>query len=112
MPFHVFYTFWHSSTSSKPVPFLLSPTLPPTAASPLSPRASKASAKSPTPQSDTPLDLIHALPPKEEDEPEASSATINHGIKPVLQPSTSNSSYTSPSLVLVLLNGITNFKFY
>ncbi|KAL4377902.1 hypothetical protein GQ457_02G003340 [Hibiscus cannabinus] len=71
-----------------PVPFLLPPTLPPTAASPLSPRASKAS----VPESDTPLDLAPASPPEDDEEPEAPSATI----RPVIQPSASSPSYVSP----------------
>ncbi|XVF21740.1 hypothetical protein REPUB_Repub12eG0116100 [Reevesia pubescens] len=96
-----------------PVPFLLPPTPPPTAASPLSPGASKASAEGPAappPQSDTPLDLTPASTPEEE--PEAPSATVNPGIRPVLQPSASNPSYNSPPLILVLLIGINIFKFY
>ncbi|XWS76376.1 hypothetical protein CRYUN_Cryun01aG0171000 [Craigia yunnanensis] len=85
-----------------PVPFLLPPTLPPTAASPLSPGASQASAEGPASQSDTPLDLIPASPPEEEEEPEAPSATVNPGIRPVLQPSASNPSYISPPLTVSL----------
>ncbi|XP_022771127.1 non-specific lipid transfer protein-like 1 [Durio zibethinus] len=95
-----------------PVPFLLPPTVPPMAASPLSPRASKALAEGPATQSDTPLDLTPASPPEGEEEPEAPSATVNPEIKPVLQPSASNPSYISPPLVLVLLTGITIFKYY
>ncbi|KAK6260068.1 Bifunctional inhibitor/plant lipid transfer protein/seed storage helical domain - like 9 [Theobroma cacao] len=95
-----------------PVPFLLPPTLPPTAASPLSPRASKASAEGPASESDTPLDLIPASAPGDEDEPEAPSATINPGIRPVVQPSASNPSYISPPSLLILLIGITIFKLY
>ncbi|KAE8671345.1 proteasome subunit beta type-2-A-like [Hibiscus syriacus] len=90
-----------------PVPFLLSPTLPPTAASPLSPGASKALGS----ESDTPLDLEPASPPEENEEPEAPSAMINPGIRPVIQPSASSPSYVSPPLLLTLLIGVTIFKF-
>ncbi|XVE73101.1 hypothetical protein DITRI_Ditri11bG0090600 [Diplodiscus trichospermus] len=95
-----------------PVPFLLPPTLPPAAASPLSPEATKASAEGPAAESDAPLDLTPASPPEEEEEPEAPSATVNPGIRPVLQPSASNPSYISPPLMLITLIGITIFKFY
>ncbi|GMJ09103.1 embryo sac development arrest 4, glycosylphosphatidylinositol-anchored lipid protein transfer 16 [Hibiscus trionum] len=79
-----------------PVPFLLSPTLPPTAASPLSSES----------------DLTPAAPPKEE--PEAPSATVYPRIRPVLQPaaSASNPSFVYPPSILVTLIGITIFKFY
>ncbi|OMO54425.1 hypothetical protein CCACVL1_27801 [Corchorus capsularis] len=91
-----------------PVPFLLPPSISPTAPSPLSPGASKSSsAEGPaTGQSGTPLDLTPASPP------EAPSATVNPGIRPVLQPSASNPSYNSPRLLLILFIGITFFKFY
>ncbi|KAK8588328.1 hypothetical protein V6N12_022777 [Hibiscus sabdariffa] len=85
-----------------PVPFLLSPTLPPTAAaaSPLSPEP----------------DLTPAAPPKEEEEEEeeAPSPTVNPRIRSVLQPTTSsaNPSYIYPPSLLVALIGITIFKLY
>ncbi|XVF80817.1 hypothetical protein PTKIN_Ptkin15bG0105700 [Pterospermum kingtungense] len=95
-----------------PVPFLLPPP-PSSAVSPSSLGA--ASAEGPAPQSDKPLDLIPASPPEqeEEEEPNAPTATLNPGIRPVLQPSASIPSYISPPSILVLLIGMTIFiRFY
>ncbi|KAK9984235.1 hypothetical protein SO802_033760 [Lithocarpus litseifolius] len=76
----------------------------PIAASPLSPRASKAVALAPAPQSDTTLQLTPASPPVETQAP-----TTNPGIRPVLTPPASASSYVSPAPLLALLVGIMVF---
>ncbi|KAE8676199.1 Bifunctional inhibitor/lipid-transfer protein/seed storage 2S albumin superfamily protein, putative isoform 1 [Hibiscus syriacus] len=81
-------------TAPGPVPFLLPPTLPPTAASPLSPES----------------DLTPAAPPIE-DEPEPPSVTLNPRNRPVLQPSAGAPNPYLPS-VLVTVIGIAIFKFY
>ncbi|KAL4602950.1 hypothetical protein ACB092_10G089900 [Castanea dentata] len=85
-----------------PVSYVPSPS--PIAASPLSPRASKAVALAPAPQSDTTLQLTPASPPVETKAP-----TTNPGIRPVLTPPASASSYVSPAPLLALLVGIMVF---
>ncbi|XP_030948273.1 non-specific lipid transfer protein-like 1 isoform X3 [Quercus lobata] len=94
--------------SSAPLPapgtVSLGPSPSPIAASPLSPRASKAVALAPAPQSDTTLQLTPASPPVETKAP-----TTNPGIRPVLTPPASASSYVSPAPILALLVGIMVF---
>ncbi|XP_050266167.1 non-specific lipid transfer protein GPI-anchored 16-like isoform X3 [Quercus robur] len=94
--------------SSAPLPapgtVSLGPSPSPIAASPLSPRASKAVALAPAPQSDTTLQLTPASPPVETKAP-----TTNPGIRPVLTPPASASSYVSPAPLLALLVGIMVF---
>jgi len=61
-------------------------------------------ALAPAPQSDTTLQLTPASPPVETKAP-----TTNPGIRPVLTPPASASSYVSPAPILALLVGIMVF---
>nr|TKS03503.1 hypothetical protein D5086_0000155000 [Populus alba] len=90
-----------------PGPVLLGPTLPPTAASPLSPRASKAVALAPAPESEITLPLTPASPPEPVEAPPTTA-----GIRPVLSPSASMPSYVSPPSSLLIILAIMVFKFY
>ncbi|KAJ6306624.1 hypothetical protein OIU78_021863 [Salix suchowensis] len=87
-----------------PGPVLLGPTLPPPAASPLSPRASKAAGLAPPPESE-------ATPPSEPFSPpvpvEAPPTTA--GIRPALFPSASMSSYVPPPNSLLIFLAIMVF---
>ncbi|KAE8730674.1 hypothetical protein F3Y22_tig00002919pilonHSYRG00343 [Hibiscus syriacus] len=98
---------WHSFTSSRPCSLPTFSNFTTNSRVTLSPGASKALGS----ESDTPLDLEPASPPEENEEPEAPSAMINPGIRPVIQPSASSPSYVSPPLLLTLLIGVTIFKF-
>ncbi|EEF37598.1 non-specific lipid transfer protein GPI-anchored 16 [Ricinus communis] len=88
-----------------PGPVLLGPTLPPPSAAPLSPRASKAVALAPAPESETILPLTPAFPPVQVEAP-----TANTGIRPVLNPSASISSNISPPISLIVLTAIIVLK--
>ncbi|WCJ21564.1 Bifunctional inhibitor/lipid-transfer protein/seed storage 2S albumin superfamily protein [Euphorbia peplus] len=82
-----------------PGPVLLGPTLPPPAASPLSPRASKAVAVAPAPELGTTLEP--ASPPE-----------LTGGSRPVLNPSASVPPLSSPPMSLLLFIASMVFKFY
>ncbi|KAL5860199.1 hypothetical protein ACOSQ3_001493 [Xanthoceras sorbifolium] len=97
--------------SCTPLP-ALGPTLAPMADSPLSPRASKASAFTPAPESDTTTDLTPAFPPV---------PTTTSGVRPVLTPppSATSSHFQTSNLVrncgndefqLLLLSTFTNLS--
>ncbi|XP_050204094.1 non-specific lipid transfer protein GPI-anchored 16 [Mercurialis annua] len=95
-----------------PGPVLLGPTLPPPAASPLSPRASnsnsKAVALAPAPESESStITLAPASPPAPVEAP-----TISRGIRPVLTPSASITSTISPPAWLILFIAIIVLKCY
>ncbi|KAE8009751.1 hypothetical protein FH972_006169 [Carpinus fangiana] len=75
------------------------------AASPFSPRASKAVAVAPAPESETP-----ASPPVEAEAPAKTSTTP--GKRPVVTPSASASSYVYPAPLLLLLLGAMIVKSY
>ncbi|KAH7577571.1 hypothetical protein ACOSP7_001483 [Xanthoceras sorbifolium] len=83
---------------------LLGPTLAPMADSPLSPRASKASAFTPAPESDTTTDLTPAFPPM---------PTTTSGVRPVLTPPPSAaSSHISKPAISFAIAGMMNFNRY
>ncbi|KAJ7977366.1 Non-specific lipid-transfer protein-like protein [Quillaja saponaria] len=91
-----------------PGPAILGPnsrSLPPTAASPLTPRASKAVAA--VPKSETAMDLTPESPPMESEAP-----TTNQGIRPVLTPSAFAPSYISLSPLFLVLIGTMVLKSY
>ncbi|KAJ7972768.1 Non-specific lipid-transfer protein-like protein [Quillaja saponaria] len=105
------------SPLSAPGPAIFNPTSPslsPTAApaSPLSPRASKAVATAPVavPKTEIPLDLTPASPPAESEAPTRSTT----GIRPVLTPSASASSYNIIALspLIVVFTGFIVLKSY
>ncbi|KAL5796670.1 hypothetical protein ACOSQ2_001490 [Xanthoceras sorbifolium] len=79
-----------------PGPVYLGPTPAPMADSPLSPRASKASAFAPAPESDTTMDLTPASPPV---------ATTTSGVRPVLTPppSAASSHISEPAILLAIV---------
>ncbi|XP_004292577.1 PREDICTED: non-specific lipid-transfer protein-like protein At2g13820 [Fragaria vesca subsp. vesca] len=84
-----------------PGPSLLGPTPSPTSDSPFSPRASKAVATAPTPESEADFPS---------DEPEAPTTAIN---RPVLTPSAASSlSFVSPQPLLLVVLGIMVYKSY
>ncbi|XP_065861128.1 non-specific lipid transfer protein GPI-anchored 16-like [Euphorbia lathyris] len=88
-----------------PGPVLLGPTLPPPAASPLSPRASKAVAMAPAPEFGT------ASEPASPPEPIEAPPTTG-GSRPLLNPSASMPPLNSPPISLLLLIAIMVFKYY
>ncbi|CAN6561279.1 unnamed protein product [Malus baccata var. baccata] len=90
-----------------PGPSLLGPTPPPTVSS--SPRASKAVASGPAPESGTSGDLQPASP---SDEPEAPTQSTQGIGRPQLTPSASSFSYVSPPSVLLIMLGIMVFNSY
>ncbi|KAM1278904.1 hypothetical protein ACFX13_031849 [Malus domestica] len=90
-----------------PGPSLLGPTPPPTVSS--SPRASKAVASGPAPESGTSDDLQPASPSDESEAPTQSTQGIG---RPQLTPSASSLSYVSPPSVLLIMLGIMVFNSY
>ncbi|KAM1475147.1 hypothetical protein ACFX2I_031082 [Malus domestica] len=90
-----------------PGPSLLGPTPPPTVSS--SPRASKAVASGPAPESGTSDDLQPASPSDESEAPTQSTQGIG---RPQLTPSASSLSYVSPPSVLLIMLGIVVFNSY
>ncbi|KAM1042016.1 hypothetical protein FF1_031172 [Malus domestica] len=90
-----------------PGPSLLGLTPPPTASS--SPRASKAVASGPAPESGTSDDLQPASPSDESEAPTQSTQGIG---RPQLTPSASSLSYVSPPSVLLIMLGIMVFNSY
>ncbi|KAF9682906.1 hypothetical protein SADUNF_Sadunf05G0156600 [Salix dunnii] len=87
-----------------PGPVLLGPALAPTAASALSPRASKAVALAPAPESETTLPSKPLSPPAPVEAPPTTA-----GIRPVLSPSASMSSYVPPPNSLLIFLAIMVF---
>ncbi|XP_057996641.1 non-specific lipid transfer protein GPI-anchored 16-like isoform X2 [Hevea brasiliensis] len=86
-------------------PVLLGPTLPPPAAAPLSPRASKAVTLAPAPEPETTFPLAPASPPVQIQAPPS-----NTGIRPGLPPSASMPTYISPPISLLLFIAIMVLK--
>ncbi|ONH93551.1 hypothetical protein PRUPE_8G237800 [Prunus persica] len=94
-----------ASPLAAPGPALLGPT----ASSPLSPRASKAVAESPTPQSGTADDLQPTSPPVESEAPTQSTPGSGR-LTP--SPSASTLSYVSPPSLLLIILGLVVYKSY
>ncbi|CAB4321985.1 unnamed protein product [Prunus armeniaca] len=96
-----------ASPLAAPGPALLGPTPPRTASSPLSPRASKAVAEAPAPQSGTADDLQPTSPPVESEAPTKSTPGSGR-----LTPSASTLSYVSPPSLLLIILGLVVYKSY
>ncbi|KAG7970519.1 hypothetical protein I3843_07G088000 [Carya illinoinensis] len=94
-----------------PGPVSFGPTPAPIDASPFSPRASKAVAEAPAPQSETTMPSTPASPPPVVDAEAPTTTTTTSGIRPVLVPSASAppSYASSGSLLLLLLLGVAAF---
>ncbi|XP_021830367.1 non-specific lipid-transfer protein-like protein At2g13820 [Prunus avium] len=98
-----------ASPLAAPGPALLGPTPPPTASSPLSPRASKAVAEAPAPQSGT-VDDLQPTSPSVESEAPTKSPTGSGRLTP--SASASTPSYVSPPSLLLIILGLVVYKSY